>query len=405
MLGNMKLTLRLLCMGCLLGAWPAAVTAQTAQIRIVGDGADKTTIGLAGLQAGAGDAERLFVQTLQQDLARSGWFKPGGATAAIQVTGVVTPTSVTCAVDAGAGGKRYFERVFAEPGDSPRQRAHRVCDAIVEAVKRVPGIASLRVALIGSRAGKKDLYVCGMDGADLVQLTRDGAPCLAPNWYPDAQALVYTSLHRGFPDVYRVDLRSLGRTAISSYPGINAGAAISPDGREMALALSRDGNPELYVKNLGTGKLRRLTKTRGAAEASPSWSPDGKRIAYVSDSTGAPQVYAIDAAGGRPTRLSLRGSENVSPDWGPDGRIAYSGKRQGRYQICVYDPTTRDETQVTSEAVDYESPAWARNARHLLVERTEGYHTDVYLLDTLGDVPVRLTNLQGDWYAPACAPR
>jgi len=95
----------------------------------------------------------------------------------------------------------------------------------------------------------------------------------------------------------------------------------------------------------------------------------------------------------------------VSPDWGRDGRIAYSSKRQGRYQICVYDPDTRVETQVTTEYVDHEAPSWTPDGRHILVERTVAYHTDVYLLDTLGDPPVRLTRLQGDWYAPACAPR
>ncbi len=382
------------------------VHAQTAHIRIVGTGADKTSLSLTGLQSGPGEAERLFMQTLQRDLVMSGWFTIGEAAAAIQVSGQVTPTAaVTCAVRNGATGQSYFSRVFPDAGVTPSAQAHRVCDAIVEAVKKVPGIASLRIAMVGSRGGKKDLYMCGMDGNDLVQLTRDGTPCLAPNWFPDGTALVYTSMHRKFPDVYRINLRTLSRTAISSHPGINAGASISPDGREMALALSKDGNPELYVKDLAGGALRRMTTTRQAAEASPSWSPDGRELAYVSDSSGSPQVYVIRRDGSGSRRITLRGSENVSPDWGPDGRIAYSSLRQGRYQICVYDPKTRVETQVTSEYVDHESPSWTRDARHILVERTVSYHTDVYLLDTLGDAPVRLTRLQGDWYAPACSPR
>jgi len=186
---------------------------------------------------------------------------------------------------------------------------------------------------------------------------------------------------------------------------VNAGAAISPDGRLMALTLSKDGNPELYIKNLGSGKLTRLTKTGTAAEASPTWSPDGKKIAFVSDSSGSPQIYIVSSRGGKARRVTHRGNENVSPDWGPDGRIAFSSKRSGRYQICVMDPERHTEEQLTSDYVDHEQPSWAPDGRHIAYARTEGYVSDVYILDTMGDAPLRLTRLKGNWYAPAWSPK
>ena len=370
----------------------------------------KISISLTGLRVGGSAAEKLFYDVLSADLTRSGWFAVVKSPAAtVVVSGSCTRVggrlSATCQAKNGQTGRTYLSRVFSEAPTASRRLAHTVADAIVEAVKKVPGIASTKIVLIGSKSGKKDLFVCGADGADMVQLTRDGAPCLSPTWGPKGDNLFYTSFHRGFPDVYRVQLASGKRSRIASYPGINAGADVSPDGQSMALALSKDGNPELYVRHLRSGKLTRLTRTKYAAEASPSWSPDGSKIAFVSDSTGSPQIYVISRRGGKAQRLTLGTGEHVSPDWGPDGRIAYSNRRDGRYHICVFDPTTRVETQVTTDYVDHENPSWAPDGRHIVYTRTEGYRSNVYVLDTAGDAQVRLTQFQGDWYAPSWAPK
>jgi TolB protein len=238
-----------------------------------------------------------------------------------------------------------------------------------------------------------------------MRVTHQGAVCLSPNWWPDGSALVYTSFHDDYPDVYRIDLLNKRRTKLAGFPGLNTGADVSPDGRSMALILSKDGNPELYVMDLNSRRVTRLTRSPHAAEASPSWSPDGRQIVFVSDSSGSPQVYVVGRSGQAPVRISLRGRENVAPDWGPDGRIAYSSRQQGRYQIVVYDPASRKSVQLTNEYVDHEDPSWAPDGRHIVYVRTVRYHSDLYLLDTMGDASVRLTTLKGDWYSPACSAR
>ena len=63
-----------------------------------------------------------------------------------------------------------------------------------------------------------------------------------------------------------------------------------------------------------------------------------------------------------------------------------------------------EETQLTGGA-DYQEPSWAPDARHIVCARSVNYHSELYVLDTLGDPEVRLTTLQGDWYAPAWSPR
>ena len=85
------------------------------------------------------------------------------------------------------------------------------------------------------------------DGEGLVRLTRDGPCALARTGRPDGKALLYTSFVQGFPDVYVAELSTGHRRRVSGFAGLNSGAAMSPDGKRVALVLSKDGNPELYV--------------------------------------------------------------------------------------------------------------------------------------------------------------
>ena len=141
-----------------------------------------------------------------------------------------------------------------------------------------------------------------------------------------------------------------------------------PDGREAALVLSKDGNPDIYIKDLFSNRLTRLTATKPAAEASPCWSPDGRRLVFASDASGvgAPHLYMLDRA--RPAaRITSQGSENVDPDWGPNNFIVYSSKRAGKYHICVLNPDTLETRQITGGNADYEEPSWAPDGGMLSV--------------------------------------
>ena len=383
----------------------AALRAQ--DIEIVKAGNVKTRIDLGALSA-TGHAALLFKQTLDADLVRSGWFKTDGTGSGnIAFVGTVR-ASGEVAVNAEllnrVSGKRYFSRSYREASTQAVRLAHRVADEILWAIKGIKGIASSRIVMIGQRKGLKDVYVCDADGGNLVRVTREGAVCLSPQWGDDGESVLYTSYHAGFPDVYRLDLKANRRRRIAGYPGLNAGATLSPDGRHIALTLSKDGNPDLYLIETRSGSLTRLTRTRHAAEASPSWSPDGKHVVYVSDSSKRPQLYVVGREGGHPRMISFQGTENVSPDWGPDGRIAYSSRRGGRYQICLINPHTREKTQLTTEYVDHEGPAWAPDGRHIVYSRTQEYSSTLYVLDTLGDAPVRLIKTPGNWYSPDWSP-
>ena len=76
---------------------------------------------------------------------------------------------------------------------------------------------------------------------------------------------------------------------MASFRGINGAPSFSPDGRQLALTLSRSGNPEIYVMDLGSRSLRQLTNT-SAIDTEPVWSADGGTIYFTSDRGGRPQI-------------------------------------------------------------------------------------------------------------------
>jgi TolB protein len=386
-----------------------SATTLFAQVRVTKSAGAKSTIDLSGLQTASDEASLTFRRTLENDLKRSGWFSVVRGSGAFRVVGSCEPSwrslQAECRVYNTVKEQTVLSKAFKGDPKEPRTLAHRVADEIVQAVTGYRGIASTRIVMVGTRTGAKELYLCDADGGSLIQLTHDKTVSVAPHWGPAGSKLIYTSYLKRFPDVFLIDVDSGKRTRAAGYPGLNTGGALAPNGRDMAVILSKDGNPELYIKDLNSDRLTRITRTSRAVEASPCWSPDGRQIVYVSDQSGRPHLYVVSSRGGAPRRLTMRGSENVAPDWGPNGLIAYASRLGGRYRISLIDPQTRQETPLALDYADYEDPSWAPDGRHLACTRTQSYRARVYILDTMGDPPIPLTEYQGDWYSPAWSPQ
>ncbi len=381
-----------------------AGASRGADVRIVKEGAGKEGVTLAGARP-VGEMGQLFLATLQNDLTRSGWFRvEPSATAGIQVTGSVAgdQAAVRTALEVAWPKGRFAWSEQATGKAEARRLAHRLSDEMVRRILGQKGMAATRIVFIGKGDGS-DLYCCDADGQSIMRITSDRVTCIGPKWDPTGQSVFYTSYLRGAPYIYRVPAAGGTRQKLANFNGLNTGGTVSPDGRLMALILSLPGNPELFIVNLASGALTRLTRTPQASEASPSWSPDGQSLVYVSDAAGGPQLYAIRADNKQPRRLTYRGSENVAPDWGSDGRIVYC-TRQGSYQVAILDPASGEGRTVTS-GPDHEDPSWAPDNRHIVCSRgssgrRELVILDVPALDTPGDPPVRLFATVGDWTAP-----
>lgn len=313
---------------------------------------DKLSIAISGL-AGA-DAK-----ILQDDLQRSGFFSfvPAGG-AAFTASGSGSGGGLSGSVT-DHGGKTVLSKTFS---GSASGKVHAFADEIVETLTGHRGFANTKIAFVGTRSGKKEIYTCDADGSNLVQLTHDNAISVGPSLSPDGRRLLYTGYQSGYPDVYEIDLGSGARSRIMKYPGTNTGAVFSPDGGRIAVTLSKDGNPELYVTSSGGGGARRLTRSSGS-ESSPTWSPDGDEIIYSSDDHGGSQLYRISASGGSGRAVPTGRGNCTEPNWSPDGKkVAFNTRGGGGFEVAVTD-LAAGGTRSLGEGND---PVWGADSRHLI---------------------------------------
>ncbi|MGE9289598.1 MAG: biopolymer transporter Tol [Puniceicoccales bacterium] len=259
------------------------------------------------------------------------------------------------------------------------------CDDVVERILGIPGFFAGKLALVGEREGKKQIFAGDLFFQKMRQITNGKKDSLSPKLSPDGGKILYTTYApTGFPDIYEATLASGRSTPFATYKGTNTGATYSPDGSRVAMILSSSGNAELYV-SAATGRYpKRLTNNR-SLEASPTWSPDGSKIVFTSDQMGKPQLYGISSSGGSMSRLPTNISGYCSePAWNPrnDRLIAFTAAESGRFQVALYDTATRKSKFLTTRAGDAIEPAWLNDGRHLLYTARESGHTRLYILDT-----------------------
>ena len=327
---------------------------------------------------GAGGPAALNV--LKNDFQLSGALSAGDAsTATIIVSGSATGSNFSAQAIEKTGGV-ILQKTYA--GDT-RRAVHQFADELIETLTGQKGIALSKIGFVSDRTGHKEIYTCDYDGANVLQLTHDGAISVSPALSPDGRRLAYTGYQSGYADIYLIELPSGSRNRIIKFPGTNSGAAFSPDGGHIACTLSKDGNPEIYVTGLSGDSPRRLTHSRGV-ESSPTWSPNGSEIIYSSDEKGSPQLYRISSSGGAGRFLSTGYGYNTQPNWSPDGkRVAFNVRTGGGFQIATMDL----DSGVTRIAIgEGENPCWGPDSRHIIFARGSG----LYLFDTVTGKETRL---------------
>jgi TolB protein len=206
--------------------------------------------------------------------------------------------------------------------------------------------------------------------------------------------LLYTLYQNHRTSIVKVNTDRSVQKRLATYPGLNAGAEFSNNGKKVALCLSRDGEVELYTTDPdGTNPLR-LTKDR-SVESSPSWSPDDRLICFVSDRNGRPNLYVIPSDGGTPRRLIKRSVEEVSPDWSSvSNLLSFAIRRSGGYQIAIMDmnkPSHERKITVLTESGNWQSPSWAPDGRHLICSRQVGQKYELCMIDVRTGKIVKLT--------------
>ncbi len=272
----------------------------------------------------------------------------------------------------------------AYSGASLRRQAHVFVDDFVQAIDR-KGIAQTKIAFKGKTGKGSEIFLADFDGFNPVAVTKDGSLVAAPCMIPGRLGMYYVSYKLNHADIFYQDLSSGSRKVFAKYGGSNMSPAVSPDGRKVAMVLSKDGWPDLYVCDADGSGLLRLTKSI-EDESSPCWSPDGKWICFAAKQTNQRRVLCkVPSSGGSPQTISTGGVPSpTEPDWSPDNKwIAFTAQFGGSFQIYVVPSAGGAATSLT----EGEDPSWSANSRTLAFARRNGGTGD-YVLSLL-DVPTK----------------
>jgi Periplasmic component of the Tol biopolymer transport system len=192
---------------------------------------------------------------------------------------------------------------------------------------------------------------------------------------------------------------------VANFRGNNSAPAWSPDGRFLAVALSKDGLTQIYRIPANGGPAERLTESSGI-DTQPAYSPDGQTIAFTSDRGGSPQIYRMPAGGGNAERVTFSGSYNISPAVSPDGKtLAYIARSGNTFRLVVLDLASAGaQPQPITDTGDDEHPSFAPNGR-LLIYATRIGGRSVLMTTTLdGKIKARLPSQTADLREPVWGP-
>ena len=98
----------------------------------------------------------------------------------------------------------------------------------------------------------------------------------------------------------------------------NGQIELSPDDRYLAIVRGAGEERDLWLKDLMSGVLSRLTSAPGR-EGDPVWSPDSRRVAYIGSQNGRDVLFETVIGSGRHTAIPS-GENHFPEDWLHDGK-------------------------------------------------------------------------------------
>lgn len=195
----------------------------------------------------------------------------------------------------------------------------------------------------------------------------------------------------------------------TDWPGTEAGAEISPDGRFVAFVADRDGEFDLFLSQVGTGRFANLTRdipalsAPGAILRTLGFTGDGGEIWWSPAGDAAGTKWLIPLTGG--TSRAFLGSGAAAPSWSPDdSRLAYFMNGNGD-QMYLADRSGADARPLAVDAEGFfagarhnHNPVWSADGQWIYFahgeDPTEGMN--VWRVRPAGGVPEPLTTSKAD---------
>ena len=211
----------------------------------------------------------------------------------------------------------------------------------------------------------------------LTRLTYGPWDDITPAISPDGQSVAFASNRNGYWDVYLLNLASGGITRLTDSLSYESSPSWSPDDKWLAYEAYIDNNLEIVIQSVTTPTdVIRLTNDP-AADFSPVWSPHGRQILFVSNRSGEDEIWLADLDKGEEQRFQnisqAPNSKDTHPAWSPGGStVVWSGEQDGMRNLFLQELSINAESSPIQPAPNRRNlgsgdwPIWSADGTTIL---------------------------------------
>ena len=302
--------------------------------------------------------------------------------------------------------KSLYQKKIRVHNSGFRRIAHFLSDKIYYVLLGQKGSFDTRLSYVTVTDNKNGgrtyrLQISDSDGYNPQTVQRSPNPILSPAWSKDQQKLAYVSFKNNRSEVFvMTPFMKTVPIKLPKFDGIASSPTWHPSGESIALTISKEGNKDIYLYNLKSKKLERLTKNI-SIDTEASFSPNGNKIAFTSNRTGQVQVYIKDLKSGKISRATFDGSYNSKPVFSPDGKDLALIHRVGKdYRLALLDIASRDLMVLTQNKSD-ESPFFAPNGGMIIFSTNRDNKGILSIISLHSNQIVELMQQEGEVREPS----
>ncbi len=222
--------------------------------------------------------------------------------------------------------------------------------------------------------------------------TESPAPTVAPaaTEAPNLGVLAFESDRDGNPEIYLLDLNSLQLTRLTNNAATDTQPVWSPDGSRLAFTSDRENNQDIFLINRDASGLLNLT-ANPAPDYEPAWSPDGEWMAFTSERDGNPEIYILNIASPDTIRLTDNPAADFHPTWLQGGWLAFTTDRDGNQEIFVVNIESGEELNISLQPADDLFPVASPSGEQLVFTSLRDGNAEIYFMNADGSAQRNLT--------------
>jgi Tol biopolymer transport system component/DNA-binding winged helix-turn-helix (wHTH) protein len=265
----------------------------------------------------------------------------------------------------------------------PRAQAHKLI--VSSAEQESPSISpdGRKIAFESNRNGNLEIWVCDVDGSNVLQLTSFGVVTGTPRWSPDGGRIAFDSRLGGQSNLYTVDPAGGIPAKLKIDVSDNSMPSWSPDGKWIYFTQGEDiGEPSVWRVPSRGGHAVELAS---APASYPLTSPEGQYVYFFRSR----KLWRMMADGSSPEEvkgmpeLSFQGIE-----WFPSkAGIYFMAHENGKTTIELYDPRTQKIRPIFS--LEKSPPYWigampvSPDGKWMLFPQIDGLSSNLMMVEKM----------------------